>query len=114
MLDTAEIISKLRGFGVDFKEAQFIKDTENYISACELAKHWEEIHLVNAAGFDVDFIWMACIVLWECCGRTDRRSRTSTTLCKMATPRWSPRVCPMHAISGSMSGKNSSLTSQNT
>ena len=65
MFDTAEIISKLRGFGVDFKEAQFIKDTDSYVSACELAKHWEEIHPVNAAGFDVDFIWMACIVLWE-------------------------------------------------
>ena len=30
-----------------------------------MAKRWEEIHPVNAAGFDVDFIWMACIVLWE-------------------------------------------------
>ncbi len=62
---TDRIISKLREFGVDFKIEQFEKDVRNYFSGCALARHWEKIHPINANGFDIDFIWMACIVLWE-------------------------------------------------
>ena len=62
---TDRIISKLRQFRVDFEIEQFKKDVKNHFSGCALARHWEKIHPVNATGFDVDFIWMACIVLWE-------------------------------------------------
>ena len=64
-LSTEEIISKLKGFGVDFDERQFQKDVKSFYSACELADHWEKIYTITAIGFDLDFIWMACIVLWK-------------------------------------------------
>jgi tetratricopeptide (TPR) repeat protein len=64
-LTTKEIISKLRGFGVDFDEGQFQKDVRRFYSGCELAEHWEKIFTITAIWFDLDFIWMACIVLWK-------------------------------------------------
>jgi tetratricopeptide (TPR) repeat protein len=64
-LTTKEIISKLKGFGVDFDEGQFQKDVRSFYSACELADHWGKIFTVTAIWFDLDFIWMACIVLWK-------------------------------------------------
>ncbi|MGD8212833.1 MAG: SEC-C metal-binding domain-containing protein [Desulfobacterales bacterium] len=64
-LTTEEIIFKLRGFGVDFDEKQFQKDVKSFYSACELADHWKKIYTITAIRFDLDFIWMACIVLWK-------------------------------------------------
>jgi len=64
-LTTKEIISKLRGFGVDFDEGQFQKDVRSFYSASELADHWKIKFTVTAIWFDLDFIWMACIVLWK-------------------------------------------------
>jgi len=64
-LTTKEIISKLRGFGVYFDEGQFQKDVKSFYSACELADHWKKKFTITAIRFDLDFIWMACIVLWK-------------------------------------------------
>ena len=64
-LRTKEIISKLGGFGVYFEEGQFQNDVKRFYSACELADYWEKKFTVTAVGFDLDFIWMACIVLWK-------------------------------------------------
>ncbi len=64
-LTTKEIISKLREFGVYFDEGQFQKDVESFYSACELADYWKKIFTITAIRFDLDFIWMACIVLWK-------------------------------------------------
>lgn len=62
---TEQIIKRLRNFGVDFREEQFLQDVHTYYSACDLAAHWKEIYPIKAEGLDVDFIWMAAIVLWE-------------------------------------------------
>ena len=62
---TEEIISKLRGFGVHFDERQFQDDVKKFHSACDLADHWKKKFTITAVRFDLDFIWMACIVLWE-------------------------------------------------
>lgn len=64
-LSTRQIVQKLRHFGVDFEEKQFLKDVENFRSAGKLADHWMETHTVEAKGFDEDFIWMAAVILWE-------------------------------------------------
>lgn len=64
-LSTKQIIRKLKDFGVKFSEKKFLADVKRFHSAEDLAKHWEKIYPINAAGFDVDFIWMAAIVLWE-------------------------------------------------
>lgn len=60
-----EIIAKLRRFGVDFDEGQFQKDVKRFYSACELADHWKKKFIITATSFDLDFIWMACVVLWK-------------------------------------------------
>jgi hypothetical protein len=62
---TAEIESRLRSFGVPFEEAQFLEDVRRFHSGEDLARHWRKSHVITAAGSDVDFIWMAAIVLWE-------------------------------------------------
>jgi tetratricopeptide (TPR) repeat protein len=64
-LSTEGIISKLKGFGIDFDEIQFQKDVNNFYSACELADHWKTVYTITAIRFDLDFIWMACVVLWK-------------------------------------------------
>lgn len=64
-LSTRRIIQKLRSFGVDFDKGQFRKDVRNFYSAGDLANHWKEVYPITARWFDVDFIWMAAIVLWE-------------------------------------------------
>ena len=65
MFSTGEIITKLRNFGVDFQEEQFLTDVKKYYSASDLAEQWYEIYPTTAFGLDEDFIWMAAIVLWE-------------------------------------------------
>jgi tetratricopeptide (TPR) repeat protein len=65
VFSTEEIISKLRGFGVGFDKRQFKKDVKSFYSACELADHWRKNYPITAKGFDLDYIWMACIVLWK-------------------------------------------------
>jgi len=64
-LTTNEIISKLRDFGVDFDETQFLEDVKKFYSACDLADYWKQKFTITAKGFDRDFIFMACIVLWQ-------------------------------------------------
>jgi len=64
-LSTEQIIQKLRGFGIEFTKEQFLKDVNNFYSACDLADYWKEIYPVTPEGFDEDFIWMAAMVLWE-------------------------------------------------
>jgi tetratricopeptide (TPR) repeat protein len=64
-LSTKQIIRKLKNFGVEFTEKKFLKEVKRFLSAEDLAKHWEKIYHINAAGYDVDFIWMASVVLWE-------------------------------------------------
>ena len=62
---TDEIVSKLRSFGVPFEKTQFLEDVQRFYSGEELADHWQKVHAITARGFDLDFIWMAAIVLWE-------------------------------------------------
>lgn len=64
-LSTEQIVQKLRNFGVEFKEKQFLEDVNNFYSACELADHWWKIYPITATGYDEDFIWMAAIELWK-------------------------------------------------
>ncbi len=65
VLSTEKIIAKLRDFGVEFDEDEFLKDVEHFHSACELADDWQDRYTITAVRFDVDFIWMACIELWR-------------------------------------------------
>jgi tetratricopeptide (TPR) repeat protein len=65
MFSTEEIITRLRKFGVDFQEKQFLEDVKKYNSASELAERWYETYPTTAYGLDEDFIWMACIILWK-------------------------------------------------
>ncbi len=62
---TDQIVQKLRDFGVGFTKERFLKEAHDFYSACDLADHWRNIYPIKAKGFDVDFIWMAAIVLWE-------------------------------------------------
>jgi tetratricopeptide (TPR) repeat protein len=65
MYSTEQIITKLRNFGVDFQEEQFLEDVKKYYSAEELAEQWYETYPITAYGLDEDFIWLACMILWE-------------------------------------------------
>lgn len=62
---TPEIIAKLRYFGVPFNRDDFLRDVLQYDAACDLADSWMENHRITAQGFDMDFIWLACIILWK-------------------------------------------------
>ncbi|MBI4431530.1 MAG: hypothetical protein HY587_07455 [Candidatus Omnitrophica bacterium] len=62
---TEEIAQKLKDFGVRLEEREFLEDVKKFYSACDLAKHWREVYPITAELYDEDFIWMACIVLWE-------------------------------------------------
>ena len=64
-LSTRQVIRKLRSFGIVTDEKQFRRDVRNFRSAEQLAQHWEETYTTTAQGFDLDFTWMAAIVLWE-------------------------------------------------
>ena len=64
-MSTDEIIAQLRAFGIPFDKRQFTLDVVRHNSAIALAKEWQANHLVIAKGFDVDFIWMASIILWQ-------------------------------------------------
>lgn len=64
-LSTKEIINKLHKFGVPFKEADFIEQANQFHSAAKLGSTWIENNPISAKRFDVDFIWMAAIILWE-------------------------------------------------
>jgi hypothetical protein len=65
LFSTDEIVSKLRSFGVPFETTQFLEDVQRFYSGEELADHWKKAHAITARGFDVDFVWMSAIVLWE-------------------------------------------------
>jgi tetratricopeptide (TPR) repeat protein len=62
---TDEIIGALKRLGVRFNAERFAKDTKGFFSACKLAEHWASQGPFGASGYDLDFPWMACIVLWE-------------------------------------------------
>lgn len=65
MMTTSKIISTLRRFGVNFTEKQFLQDIQRAFSAEDIAKAWQKQYVITAYGLDEDFIWMACVVLWE-------------------------------------------------
>ena len=65
LFTTEQIISKLKDFGVPFDQRQFLADVEKFYSGGDLAKHWRQVYLITAQGFDEDFIWMAAVVLWN-------------------------------------------------
>jgi tetratricopeptide (TPR) repeat protein len=62
---TPEIIAQLHQFGVPFDNTQFCQETEQYYSASKLAEQWYRRYPLQAQGFDLDFIWMACRILWD-------------------------------------------------
>jgi hypothetical protein len=64
-IPTNGIVSRLRSWGIPFEKAQFLEDVKRFYSGEELAHHWEKEYPVTATGFDMDFPWMAAIVLWE-------------------------------------------------
>jgi tetratricopeptide (TPR) repeat protein len=64
-LSIRRIIRKLRSFGINVDERRFCRDARNLRSAEQLAQRWEEVHNITAEGFDLDFPWMAAVVLWE-------------------------------------------------
>lgn len=61
---TEDIIVCLRAFGVPVDVEMFRRDAPQFYSAYELAEHWWRTYPINARGFDEDFPWMACAVLW--------------------------------------------------
>ncbi|MBF0290435.1 MAG: SEC-C domain-containing protein [SAR324 cluster bacterium] len=65
LFSTTEIIKKLQIFGIAFEQKQFLQDVETYYSGEDIAKHWHETHSITAQGFDLDFIWMSIVVLWN-------------------------------------------------
>lgn len=62
---TDEIVSKLRAFGAPFEKDRFLTEVKRFYSAEELAGHWWQKYSITATGFDEDFLWMACVVLWN-------------------------------------------------
>lgn len=64
-LSTEEIISRLKGFGVQFDDLQFQQDVRRFLSAEELSKDWFKRFTISTSGFDDDFIWLACVILWK-------------------------------------------------
>lgn len=62
---TEQIFDKLRSLGIEITPEQFISDAKNSDSACALAMMWEKITPLTAIGFELDFPWMAAMVLWE-------------------------------------------------
>ena len=62
---TEKIFQKLFEFGIETNQEEFIVETKKYYSASRLAKNWEKKFTLTAQGFDLDFPWMATIVLWE-------------------------------------------------
>ena len=73
---TAEIIRKLKEFGVDFKEDHFLRDVQRSYSACGLAKDWREKHVITARDYDEDLDGLRCFMgktgAWGCQFRTNR------------------------------------------
>ena len=64
-LTTEEIISRLKGFGILFEDLQFQQDVQRFLSAEELVADWFKRFTVRTSGFDDDFIWLACVILWK-------------------------------------------------
>lgn len=64
-LSTEEIISRLKEFGVLFDDLQFQQDARRFLSAEELVEEWFNRFTVRTSGFDNDFIWLACVILWK-------------------------------------------------
>jgi len=64
-MTTEAIIAKLNSFGILIDEASFLAEIEGYDSAQKLADGWREKYDCTATGNDLDFLWMAAIVLWE-------------------------------------------------
>lgn len=64
-LSTDTIISKLKSFGVPFDQDQFLEDVEKFYSGEELANNWRKQYPISARGLDMDFLWMAAIILWK-------------------------------------------------
>lgn len=62
---TEKIFQKLFDFGIETNPEEFIRETKNHYSACALARNWGKSSILTAQGFDLDFPWMAAIVLWE-------------------------------------------------
>lgn len=62
---TKQIILSLQNLGFHFDKTQFLQDVKRFDSACNLADYWFENYPIYARGHDEDFVWMACIVLWE-------------------------------------------------
>lgn len=61
----AEIIFKLRDFGIDITYDSFKEEIKYFYSAQDLSEYWFDKYNVSATGFDEDFIWLAAWVLWE-------------------------------------------------
>ena len=64
-MDTEDIISQLKDFGVDFKTGEFLDDVKRFNSAEGLSKHWFEKYPISATGSDEDFLHIAALLLWE-------------------------------------------------
>lgn len=64
-LSTDKILKKLHDFGIPMTPEQFLEDVQNAYGSIEIAERWEEQYTITAEHFDLDFPWMAAIVLWE-------------------------------------------------
>ncbi len=62
---TEKIFQKLFKFGIKTNQEEFLCEAKNCYSASHIAKSWEKKFTLTAQGFDLDFPWMAAIVLWE-------------------------------------------------
>lgn len=64
-IPTDKIIEKLEMCGVRFNQDEFLKSIETSNSARDISREWKRQFTITAKGYDQDFIWMGCEVLWE-------------------------------------------------
>ena len=63
-LPTEQLIEQLCVFGVPFEVERFREEATHFQAAYELAEHWQTTTRFNAVMYDLDFVSMACTVLW--------------------------------------------------
>lgn len=62
---TDKILQKLNNFGIPMTPEKFLEDVQNSYGGIEIADRWEKDYTITAEHLDLDFPWMAAIVLWE-------------------------------------------------
>jgi hypothetical protein len=64
-MPTEAIIGQLETWGVHFNTDQFLQEVATSYGAYDIYERWKKDFTITAEGFDTDFPWMACEVLWD-------------------------------------------------